>query len=91
MSPIMSLKEGFAPWKSFQVTKIAESISLSGICRHAKDFPWSSARFHLGMIDRDPLVQQSQWFGSPEDWKEYLREESHDLEKFREHFRTGRP
>ena len=63
----------------------------AGICRHAKDFPWSSARLHLGMIDRDPLVQQSQWFGSPDDWKEYLKEESHDLERFRAHFRTGRP
>ena len=43
------------------------------------------------MIDRDPLVQQSQWIGSPEDWKEYLKEEAHDLERFREHIRTGRP
>ncbi len=63
----------------------------AGICRHAKDFPWSGARFHLRMIDRDPLVQQSQWIGSPEDWKEYLKEESHDLERFREHIRTGNP
>ncbi len=43
------------------------------------------------MIDRDPLVQQSQWIGSPDDWKEYLKEESHDLERFREHIRTGHP
>ena len=43
------------------------------------------------MIDRDPLVQQSQWLLCLDDWKEYLKEESHHLERYREHFWTGRP
>ena len=61
------------------------------MCDHAKDYEWSSARFHLSIVDKDPLVKRRNWFGSQENWNEYLQEDSENIEQLRLHFRTGRP
>ncbi len=61
------------------------------LCKRPQDYSWSSAAFHLGLIDHDPLVNQSDWLESASDWKQYLRQKETDIERLRLHFRTGRP
>jgi putative transposase len=64
----------------------------AGLVEHAEEWPWSSARFHLGLAE-EPLVQWSAALEQFGDWRRYLsqtdREE--DLARFRRHERTGRP
>ena len=55
---------------------------------------WSSARFHLGMNDFDPLVKDSTLLGlvSQNDWKSFLMsEEEVEEEELLKFVRTGRP
>ncbi len=64
----------------------------AGLVERAEEWPWSSARFHLGLAD-EPLVSRSAALEQFGDWRRYLsltdREE--DLARFRRHERTGRP
>lgn len=64
----------------------------AGLVERPQEWPWSSARFHLGLAD-DPLVRPSAALEQFGDWRHYLsqtdREE--DLKHFRRHERTGRP
>jgi len=64
----------------------------AGIVEKPEDYPWSSARGHLG-IRKDPLLSLSDFAMSPSEWAAFLREgeEKAFAEKLRLHSRTGRP
>jgi putative transposase len=65
----------------------AEMVSEAG------DYPWSSARFHLGINTRDALARDKTLLGLIEDWTEYLKgnDEPRIQRTLQRGIRTGRP
>jgi putative transposase len=58
----------------------------------AADYQWSSARYHLGLIDSDPLIQRKyKGIGKVEEWSKWLESDPPDLKELRTYFRVGRP
>ncbi len=62
------------------------------LVRRPEDWPWSSARAHLGLAD-DALVRARALDGLIPDWRRFLDEKppGWQLDVLREHVRTGRP
>ena len=65
---------------------------------HAWDYPWSSARYHAGFVESDPLLgsqkhqtNYSKFLAEIGNWQEFLTSPQDDMEKLREKTRTGRP
>ncbi len=58
---------------------------------HPCEYPWSSAGFHCGLVDHDPLVSTSSLLSEITDWKTFLSTESNIGAKLEEKNRTGRP
>jgi putative transposase len=64
----------------------------AGMVGDAKDYPWSSARFHLRLTDSDPLVSERFLPALVNDWSRFLHVEDEDATtKLRQGTRTGRP
>jgi putative transposase len=63
----------------------------AGLVSQAWDWPWSSAAFHVELLDEDPLVTQRAYFGPVHDWRALLSSEPEESERLRYHVRTGRP
>jgi putative transposase len=65
----------------------------AGLVRWAGDYPWSSARFHLGVTSKDALVRDKSLLGLIEDWAEYLKgnDEPRIHATWLRGIRTGRP
>lgn len=64
----------------------------AGIVKHAWEYPWSSAAFHVGNIEDDVLVKDRSLYGLVNDWLFYLsEEEENDFNTIRKATRTGRP
>ena len=64
----------------------------AGLCQHAKEYCWSSARFHLGIDKENTLIKSKyEGIGSKEEWGRLLQSDSEKLKSMRVHFRTGRP
>lgn len=61
-----------------------------GVSESAKLFQWSSARYHLGLVNEDSLVQ-SAGLQIPNNWREVLAKDLENREIFFSHFRSGRP
>jgi len=62
------------------------------LCNRAEDYPWSSARFHLGITKTDPLiVKKIESLPSEDEWSNWLEIESPEIDMLRHHFRVGRP
>jgi putative transposase len=62
------------------------------LCDQAADYQWSSARYHLGLIDTDPLIQRKyKEIGKVEEWSKWLESDPPDLKELRTYFRVGRP
>jgi hypothetical protein len=59
--------------------------------KHAWDYEWSSARYHAGMVNNDPLVTEDGMLAGIDDWRLFLSKEDEDLDFLREKTRTGRP
>ena len=57
------------------------------------DYPWSSARFHVGLRQSDRLVRDRDLLGLVSDWRVFLETEpsSVDSKVLRAKTRTGRP
>ena len=55
------------------------------------EYPWSSAAFHAGLADYDPLVMKSPLLSEIHDWKNFLSTESDLSLRLQEKSRTGRP
>jgi putative transposase len=54
--------------------------------------PWSSAPFHAGEKDEDPLVNDRTLFGLVNDWRNFLSDEFPAMDSsIRKSTRTGRP
>lgn len=64
----------------------------AGLVVRAEEYPWSSARSHLGLRD-DPLLAGTQGYLNFGNWSEYLEEKEDQafLKAIRLHDRTGRP
>ena len=65
----------------------------AGVVSEAGDYPWSSARFHLGVTSKDALVRDKSLLGLIEDWAEYLQgdDEPRIQATLLHGIRTGRP
>lgn len=64
----------------------------AGMAGKAWEYPWSSARFHIGLNDTDPLVEDRSILGLTIDWQGFLLTENHAItETVRKATRTGRP
>lgn len=65
----------------------------AGLCALAEDWEWSSARFHLGLIGRDPLVRDITLMGSiaAGQWGGLLKEQTLVDEQLEKAVKIGRP
>ncbi len=63
----------------------------AGICRHAWEYPWSSAAFHAGIATQDPLVSKSIAAIRTDEWAKMLGEDPAAAEDLKRCSRTGRP
>ena len=64
----------------------------AGIVSHPREYQWSSARFHLGIIEADMMVADRTMLGLVSDWENLLSSENEeDSERLRLSTRTGRP
>ncbi len=64
----------------------------AGMIRSAEEYPWSSARFHLGLIPDDVLVKDKNLLGLAENWEEYLRQDDERADsRLLKAIRSGRP
>ncbi len=59
--------------------------------KHPWDYLWSSARYHVGLVDKDPLVAEEDLLSDIDDWRLFLSQEDVNLDFLREKTRTGRP
>ncbi len=63
-----------------------------GMVKHAWGYPWSSARYHTGVSEIDPLVKDRTLLGWITDWKEFLGSgDDQATVRLRLATRTGRP
>jgi putative transposase len=64
----------------------------AGIVGTAGEYPWSSARFHLGVSPTDVLVRDKNLLGLVDDWAAYLRGDDQPAHNtLLRAIRTGRP
>jgi len=65
----------------------------AGIVKEAAQYPWSSARFHLGLSQGDALVRDKSLLGLVNNWSEYLKgdDEPRTQTMLLRGIRTGRP
>jgi len=73
----------------------------AGMVTHAAGWKWSSAPYHLGRVESDPLVEDRTLLGLADDWKGLLTRgapgapgapgEPGDPGEIELHLRTGRP
>lgn len=64
----------------------------AGMVTKAKDYPWSSCRYNLGIINHDPLIEKPVISTIVDDWDSFLRDGEKELdEKIRAGTKTGRP
>jgi putative transposase len=66
----------------------------AGIVKHAWQYKWSSAAYHVGDVQKDVLVKSKNLYGLVKDWRHFLDERikrREDIDKVRRSTRTGRP
>ena len=63
----------------------------AGITPLAEMYTWSSARFHLGLVENDPLVADTGLFELVSNWEEFLLHDDGGIESVVVATRTGRP
>ena len=61
------------------------------LAKEAWDYRWSSAAFHAGLAEEDPLVVAGGWLGDAKTWRQYLKRDPEDMDQLRRRTRTGRP
>jgi putative transposase len=81
-------------WQAIRYTEL--NPVRARIVQNAEDWPWSSARAHLGGTDDWGILDLGPWreHWSPDTWRTVLRPTSRDSEferSLREATRTGRP
>ena len=64
----------------------------AGMIQQAGEYVWSSARFHIGLVESDPLVTDRNLLGLVNNWEEFLCCDADDgIERVTTATRTGRP
>lgn len=63
----------------------------AGMAQQAGEYTWSSARFHLGLVENDPLVADGDLLGLVTNWEEFLCRDDGGVESVIAATRTGRP
>ena len=63
----------------------------SGIVRKAWDYRWSSTKFHMGLIEHDPLVREPVILDSFTNWREYLTYDPVEMDLIRRRTKNGIP
>ncbi len=62
------------------------------ICKSAEEYQWSSARYHLGLSKKNPLIKsQYEGIGTVSEWRKFLKSEPREIKLMKVSFRTGRP
>lgn len=60
--------------------------------KQAGEYVWSSTRFHIGLVENDPLVTDRNLLGLVTNWEEFLCHETDEgIERVAAATRTGRP
>ena len=59
--------------------------------RQAWEYPWSSAAYHAGLREGDPLIEGRPLGGVIDDWKEFLALDPPEIQDLRKSVKTGRP
>jgi hypothetical protein len=58
------------------------------------DHEWSGARFHVGLVPKDPLIDTdclSAFRLTAEQWRHLLQADPPEMKRVQKHTRTGRP
>ncbi len=64
----------------------------AGLVKRAWDYPWSSAKFHIGEQKVDVLVRDRDLLGLVANWKDFLKSDDSGAERdLRRATKTGRP
>jgi putative transposase len=63
----------------------------AGMVKEAWAYPWSSAAFHVGLREADPLVRAEDRMAPASEWRAMLRGDPNEIEFLRQRVRTGRP
>ena len=63
----------------------------AGLVTQPWDYQWSSARWAIGLMEKDPLVHSLGPLAEIDDWKAFLSSQPDGIEELRLHTRTGRP
>lgn len=64
----------------------------AGMTQQAGEYVWSSTRFHIGLLERDPLVTDRNLLGLVTNWEEFLCHKTDEgIERVAAATRTGRP
>ena len=63
----------------------------AGIVRNAWNYGWSSTKFHMGLIDHDPLVRKPDILDSFTSWREYLTTDPAEMDLIRRRTKNGIP
>jgi putative transposase len=63
----------------------------AGMAQLAGEYVWSSTRFHLGLLENDPLVVDGNLLGLVTNWEEFLCRDDDVTERVKAATRTGRP
>ena len=71
---------------------VEENPVRAGMANVPWDYPWSSARFHMGITVHDPLVTDRTLLGLVQDWERLLLSSDEGrLSSLRKRTRTTRP
>mgnify|MGYP000855548771 CR=1 FL=1 len=76
------------------VSYVENNPVAAGMVRHAWQYKWSSAAYHVGDIKKDILVKSKNLYGFVKDWRAYLNERyegKDDIDNVRKATKTGRP
>ncbi|PKN96489.1 MAG: hypothetical protein CVU43_20470 [Chloroflexi bacterium HGW-Chloroflexi-5] len=76
------------------VRHVENNPVVAGMAKHAWQYQWSSAAYHVGLIKKDVLVNSRNLYGLVNNWRTYPDEQIEgmdDVHNVRKATKTGRP
>ncbi|MGD0310601.1 MAG: transposase, partial [Acidobacteriota bacterium] len=73
---------------------VERNPTRAGIVAQPWDYLWSEAQYHVGLVATDPLIDVDvleHWRFSPEQWRQLLHTDPHEMVALQKTTRTGRP
>lgn len=73
---------------------VERNPTRAGMVAQPWDYLWSGARFHVGLVGTDPLIDVDvleHWRIDPEQWRQLLQTDPPEMLTLRRKTRTGRP